>query len=102
MFTSYLTRQGTADKSTHGGVDASLLAQHLDRHLDSAESLRTAGRVRLYAISFVDEALHNLGTLAFIALHLFSTCGRHSSTVVELLRIIEKLEEIHIEVQGTI
>ena len=47
----------------------------------------------------MEEALRDLGTFAFTALHLFSACGRHSSAVAELLRLIERLEELHTEVQ---
>ena len=48
------------------------------------------------------KALRDLGTFAFVALHLFSAGGRHSSAVAKLLRLIERLEEIHTEVQGMI
>ena len=61
-----------------------------------------AVRVRLAVIPSADEALHDLGTIPFFALHLFSAGGRHSSTVTELFRLIERLEELHTEVQGMI
>ena len=99
-FTPWLTRQGTVEASTRGGADASLLAQQLDGRLASADSLRTAARVCLAAIPSAEEALRNLGTFAFVASHLFSTGGRHSSAVAELLRLIERLEELHTEVRG--
>ena len=85
--------------STDGGVDASLLAQQLDGRLASADSLRTAARVRLAAILSAEEALRNFGTFAFVASHLFSTGGRPSSADTEILRIIERLGELHTEVQ---
>ena len=68
----------------------------------SADSLRTAARVRLAAITYAEEALRNLGTFAFVASHLFCAGGRHWSAVAELLRVIERLEELHTEVQGVI
>ena len=52
-------------------------------------------RVCLEAIPSVEEALCDLGTFAFVALHLFSAGGRQFSDIVE---IIERLEEIHTEV----
>ena len=61
-----------------------------------------AARVRLAAIPSAEEALRDLGTFAFVASHLFSVGGRHSSAVAELLRIIKRLEELHTEVQGMI
>ena len=101
-FTSWLTRQGSVEASTRGGADASLLAQQLDGPLASAESLRMAARIRLAVILSADEALRDLGTFAFVTSHLFSVGGRHLSAVSELLRLIEKLEELHTEVQGVI
>ena len=70
-FTPWLMRQGTAEASTHGGADASLLAQHLDGRLALVDSLQTNVRVRLENILSVDEALCHLGTFAFVASHLF-------------------------------
>ena len=61
-----------------------------------------SARVHLNVIPSTDEALHNLGTLPFAALQLFSVGGRHSSAVAKLLRLIERLEELHTKVQGTI
>ena len=49
-FTPWLTRKGTVKASTRGGVYASLLSQHLDGRLASADSLQAAARVRLDAI----------------------------------------------------
>ena len=73
---------------THGGADASLLAQHLDGRLDLGESFWMDARVRLAVILYVDEALHDLGTFVFVALYLFSAGRRHSSAVAELLHLI--------------
>ena len=100
--TPWLTRQGTVEASTRGGEDTSLLAQQLDRRLASADSLRTAVQVHLAAIPSAEEALCDLGTFAFVASHLFSAGGRNSTAVAELLRLIERLEELHTEVQGMI
>ena len=64
--------------------------------------MRMDARIRLAATLPVDEALRDLGTFAFVASHLFSAGRRHSSAVAKLLRLIERLEEIHTEVQGVI
>ena len=98
----WVTRHGLLEASTCGGTDASTLAQKLDRRLASAESLQMAARVRLAVIPSADEALRDLGTFTFVASHLFSAGGRHSSAVAELLRLVERLEELHTEVQGMI
>ena len=79
------------DTSTSGGADTSLLAQQLDRRLALADSLRMSARVRLTVIPSVDKALHNLGNFAFVAFHLLSAGGRHSSAVANILRLIESL-----------
>ena len=68
----FLNRQGTIEVSTHGGADASLLAQHLDGRLALADSLWTAARVRLDAILSTEEAICDLCTFAFVVLYLFS------------------------------
>ena len=56
----------------------------------------------LSVIPSADEALHVLVTFAFVASHLFSTVGQHATAVLELFHIIERLEELHTEVQGMI
>ena len=61
-----------------------------------------AARIQLYAILSVEEALHDLGTFAFVASQLFSTGGWHLSAVSELLHLITRMEELHTEVQGMI
>ena len=83
--------QGTFKASTHEGADASVLAQHLDGRLASADSLWTSARFRLADILSADKALRDIGTFTFVALHIFSIGGRHSSAVVEILRLIESL-----------
>ena len=98
----WLTWQGTFEASTCGGADASLLVQKLDGRLASADSLRTVTRVRLDAIPSTEKAIYDLGMFACVASHLFPTGGRHSYTIAELLHLIERLEEIHTEVQGMI
>ena len=65
-------------------------------------SLRTATRVLLADIPSTYEMLCDLGTFAFVALHLFSAGRRHSSDITDLLRLIERLKELHTEVQGII
>ena len=87
---------------THGGADTSLVAQQLDGRLALTNSLWMAARVRLVVILSADKALRDLGTFAFVASHLFSAGGLHSSAVVELLCLIERLEELHAKVQGSI
>ena len=62
-----MIRQGTVEASTRGGEAASLLAQHMDGRLASADSLRIAARVRLACILSTDKALRDLGTFSFIA-----------------------------------
>ena len=94
--------QVTVEASTCGGSDASLLAQQLDDHLAFMDSLRTSARSRLTVISPTDEALRDLGIFDFVALHLFYAGGRHTEVVAELLRLIERTEELHTEVQGVI
>ena len=61
-----------------------------------------ATRVRLIAIPSADEALCDLGMFVFVALHVLSAGGRHLPAVVELLCLVERMEELHIEVQGMI
>ena len=101
-FTPWMNCQDMVEASTHGGADASLLSKQLDRVLSLVDSLRTAARVRLSAISSTEEALRNLGTFSFVALHFWSEVGRHSSTIAEFLRLIKRLEELHTEVLGMI
>ena len=101
-FTPWLTRQGSVEASTRGGADTSLIAQKLNGRLASVNPLRMAVRVRLSVIPSADEALRDLGTFAFVASHLFSAGRRHLSAVNKLLRLIERLEELHTEVQGMI
>ena len=66
------------------------------------ESLQTDTRVRLAVIPYAYEALWDLGMLGFVTLHLFSADRRHFSAVAELLRLIERLEDLHTDVQGMI
>ena len=73
-----MTRQGTVEASNRAGEDTSLLAQQLYGWLALANSLQTAARVHLAYIPSVDKALCDFGTFDFVALHLFSTAGRHA------------------------
>ena len=59
-------------------------------------------RFRLAVILSADKALRDLGTFAFVASHLLSAGRRHSSAFAEIIRFIERLEELHTEVQGMI
>ena len=97
-FTPWLTRQGAVEASTRGGVDASLLNQQIYGRLALADSPRTDAQVCLADILSADEALCDLGTFAFVASHLFSAGGRHTSSVAEILCLITRLEELHAEV----
>ena len=93
-----MTCQGMVEASIREGADASLLAQQLDGRLALADSPQTAARVHLAYIPSVDKALCNFGTFAFVALHIFFTAGRHTSAVIVILSLIERLEELHTEV----
>ena len=84
------------------GEDTSHLDQHLDRRLASPYYLQTATRVCLEDIFSVYDVLHDPGTFAFFASHLFSAGRRQPSAVVELLGLIVKLEELHTKVQVNI
>ena len=61
-----------------------------------------AVRVRLAVILSADEALCDLGTFAFVVLHLSSAGGSHLSAVANLLQLIERLEDLQTDVQGMI
>ena len=87
-FTTWMTRQGLVEASTCGGADASLLAQQLYGCLALADYFRMAVRVRLAVIPSAYKALCDLSTFTFIALHIFSAFGRHSSAFAEILRLI--------------
>ena len=64
--------------------------------------MQKARQVRLAAISSADEALRKLGNFDFVASHVFSADRRHAAVIVDMLRIIERLEELHNKVQGVI
>ena len=91
-FTPRLTSQVTVDASSDRGADASLFYQHLDGCLAKADSMRMAARDCLEAIPSAEEALCDLGPFAFVASYLFSAGGRQFSAIVEILRLIERLE----------
>ena len=99
-FNPGLTQQGAVEAATHWGDDASLLSHQLNRSLDLANSLWTTVRVCLADILSIDEAVRNLGTFTFVALYLFYAGGQHSLAATDLLRLIERLEELHTKVQG--
>ena len=100
--TPCLTSKVLVEASTCGGADSPLHMQQLDGRLASEESLMMGARVRLAVILSADKALRDLGAFDFVASHLFSAGGRHSSAVADLLRRIEILEELHTELQGMI
>ena len=77
-FTPWMTCQGTIEASTCEREDASILEQHLDGQLGSLESLWIATRAHLACTPSADEALRELVTFAFVALHLFSAAWRHA------------------------
>ena len=56
----------------------------------------------LATIPSANEALCDPGMFDFVALHLLSAGGCHSSTVNKLLCLIERLEGLHTKVQGVI
>ena len=93
-----MTCQGTVEALTHGGLDASLLAQHLYDRLSSADSLQKSAWVCLEVILSADDAICDLGTFAFVESHLFSMRGKHAVAVADIIRLIEILEEHHTEV----
>ena len=97
-----MNRQITVEASTHGGDDTSLLSQQLHGRLELLDSLRTSTRVRLASIRSMEEALLNLGTFAFVVLHLSSAGRWHLSAIAELLCIIERLEDLHTKFQEMI
>ena len=97
-----MMRQGLVKSSTRGGADESLLEQKLDGRLKSAYSLRMAIGVHLAVILSRDEAISDLVTFSFVAVRLLLVGRLHSSVVAELLCLIERLEELHTEVQGVI
>ena len=67
-FTNLMTCQGTFESLTHGGSDASLLAQLLNGLMASTDYLQTIARVCLVVIPSADEVFRNLGTFDFVAL----------------------------------
>ena len=93
-----MTRQGTVEASTSGGLDNSLLEHQLDGRTAYVDSLQTAYWVRLAVISSADEAFRNLGTFEFLASQLFSTGGA-TCIIINGAPLIERLEELHTEVQ---
>ena len=86
----------------HMGLDSYLLAQQMDGHISSLESLRTSSWFRLAEIPYADKALRNLGTFAFFASQLLSTVRRHVAKVEYLLHLIKRLKELNTNVQGMI
>ena len=68
----------------------------------SEDSLQNSVCVLLADITSADEALHNLGTFYFVAAPLFSTGGRHVTSVPEILHFFDSMEELQIKVQEMI
>ena len=60
----------------------------------------TEARVYLVAILSTGEALHYLGTFVFITSYLLSASERHLPDIVEIIRLVERMNELHTEVQG--
>ena len=61
--------------------------------------MQTSMGVYIESILSTDEVLSNLGTFTFVALHLFYVGGRNFQAISELLRLIERLEELQTNVQ---
>ena len=61
-----------------------------------------AARVRLAVIPSVDKALRNLGMFNFLVSQLLFAGRRHLSAATKFLCLVERLEELHTEVQGMI
>ena len=57
--------------------------------------MRMAAIICLAVIPSADKALRNLGMFAFFASHFFSAGGRHIPAVADVLRLIERLEDLH-------
>ena len=57
--THWVMHRVSLEASTCMGLDASLLEQKMDGQLVSEDYLRTAARVRLSVIPYVDEVFHN-------------------------------------------
>ena len=72
---SWVMHQVTVEALKRMRLDAYLLAQHLDGRLALAESLLTIACVHLAVTPSTDEALHDLGTFASVALYLFYVGG---------------------------
>ena len=87
----WLTCQGSVEAFTHWGADASLLTQHLEGRLASSDSLWMAVRVLFVVFPSADESLRDICTFAFVASHLFSAGGHHSSAVFNILCLVERL-----------
>ena len=94
--TPWVMFQGTAEVLTCMGSDTSPLGHHMDGRLALADYLRTSVWGCLAAVPSADKALRNLGTFAFVAVHLLSAERRHAAAVMELLCLIERLENLHI------
>ena len=45
--------------------------------------------------------LQDLGKFSFVASNIFSARGWHAASGAELLRLIERLEELHTKLKGT-
>ena len=73
--TPWMNLQGTVEATTGGGSDAFVLVKHLDFRLASADFLQIAARLFLAVIPSTDDALRDLGTFVFVALHLLSVGG---------------------------
>ena len=101
-FRSCNVRQVIVEALTCMGSDASLLAQQLYVQLASADSFLKSTRVCVDATQSTYEAIRDLGTFAFIASYLLSMGRRHATVIMDILYLIERLEELHTEVQGKI
>ena len=78
------------------------MEQKLDRRLELADSPWTTARVHLDTIPSSDKALLDIGKFSLVILHLFSAGGRYLSDAVDILRRIERVEELHTKGQWMI
>ena len=101
-FTPWMTRQGTVEVLIHLGLDASLLAHHLYGRLASKGLLvdRHSGPPGCYSVC--RRGALQLGHLCICCVAPLICRGRHTEAVTEIVRIINRLEELHTEVQEMI
>ena len=73
--TPWMTCQGMVRELTCRGLDAFILAQHLDGQMTSADPLRTSAQVHLAVVLSANEVIRDLGNFDFVAPYLLSMGG---------------------------